>query len=239
MFSDYFAKKSRELQYTLKQKLEARGAHLPGKEKDVRIYKELYDFFRDHVPSQYAMAMGKVRNRKHVLNRNCDLLIYHKWSKKFLEMTGGYVPIDSLYSFITIETDLTTEQLNQHAVHTEAVKALYASDGSYGVEEIVPVFSVLFSYQSSIPLISHQKAIEDVSREREIALNHEADMICILGQGMIIKDWEAGGNYKVIETAEDTLMWFYILLLEYLDRDGKLGFEPRKYVTDTKTYNEY
>lgn len=239
MFSEYFAKKSKELQYTLKQKIDARGAHIPGKEKDVRIYKELYDFLRDHVPTQYAMAMGKVRNKKHVLNRNCDLLIYNKWCKKFLEMSGGYVPIDSLYSFLTIETDLTTEMLLNHASHTEAVKALFASDGSYGTEEIVPVFSVLVSYKSSLPLVSHQKAIEDVSRERNISLNHETDMVCILGQGLIVKDWESGGNYRVIETGDDTLMWFYVLLLEYLDRDGKLGFDPRKYMTETKTYNEY
>jgi hypothetical protein len=64
-------------------------------------------------------------------------------------------------------------------------------------------------------------------------------MICVLDQGIVLKDWENGGAYRGIETANDTLMWFYILLLEYLDRDGSLGFDPRSYVREPKEYREF
>jgi len=239
MFADYFLDQSRQLQGALHERLEKRGVQLPSKQKDVRIYKELYDFFKDHLPGGFSYAVGKIRNRKHLLNKSCDLLIFKKWCKKFFEMTGGYVLADQLHCFVTIETDLNTAQVLNHAALTEAVKTMYAADRELDENAIVPVYSVLFSYRSSIPLLSHRVALEDASREKDIPITRETDMIVVMDQGLILKDWENGGVYRGIETGEDTLMWFYILLLEYLDRDGSLGFDPRSYVKMQKEYREY
>lgn len=239
MFADYFLAQSKGLQHALRERLEKRGVQLPGKQKDVRIYKELYDFFKDHLPPGFSFAVGKVRNRKHLLNKSCDLLIYKKWCKKFFDLTGGYVLADQLHSFVTIETDLTTAQLLNHTALTEAVKTMYAADRGLDENAIVPVYSVLVAYRSAIPLLSHRVALDDVAKEKDTPVTRETDMVCILDQGIILKDWENGGVYRGIETGEDTLMWFYILLLEYLDRDGSLGFDPRSYVKEPREYREY
>lgn len=239
MFSEYFLEQARQLYHGLRERQEKRGVQSPGKAKDVRVYKELYDFFKDHLPAGFSFAVGKVRNRKHLLNKSCDLLIFKKWCKKFFDLTGGYVLADQLHSFVTIETDLSTSQLLNHAALTEAIKTMYAADRSLDENAIVPVYSVLIAYRSGVPLLSHRVALEDASREKDIPVTRETDMVCILDQGLIIKDWENGGVYRGIETGEDTLMWFYILLLEYLDRDGSLGFDPRSYVKEPKEYREY
>jgi len=55
---------------------------------------------------------------------------------------------------------------------------------------------------------------------------------------LIVKDWESGG-YRAVETGKDTLMWFYVLLMEYLDRDGKVGFDAREYIKSSREYKEY
>lgn len=239
MFSDYFLAQSRQLQHAVQERLKQRGVQLPGKQKDVRVYKELYDFFKDHLPAGYSFAVGKVRNRKHVLNKSCDLLIFKKWCKKFFDVTGGYVLADQLHVFVTIETDLTTAQLINHAALTEAVKTMYAADRGLDDTAIVPVYSVLLSYRSSIPILSHRVALEDAAREKDTPVTREPDMLCVLDQGIVLKDWESGGEYRGIETGEDTLMWFYILMLEYLDRDGSLGFDPRSYVKEQREYREF
>jgi hypothetical protein len=168
MFSDYFLAQSRQLHQALQERLKSRGVQLPGKQKDVRVYKELYDFFKDHLPSGYSFAVGKIRNRKHLLNKGCDLLIFKKWCKKFFDLTGGYVLADQLHVFVTIETDLTTAQLLNHAALTEAVKTMYAADRGLDDNAIVPVYSVVLSYRSSIPLLSHRVALEDAAKEKRI-----------------------------------------------------------------------
>lgn len=241
MFTEYFVQKANFLQTSFKDAKEERGgaAVLSKREKDVRIYKEFFDFLREHLPHHFSLATGKVRSLKHLLNRNCDVLIYNKWCPKVLEMTGGYVLSDFLYAFMTIENDLNTQAIVTHSALTRAVKSLYATSKETKPNEIIPLFSILFAYNSSIPLLSHKVAMKDAAKEKEIELNHEIDMVCVLDQGIIVKDWEQMGDYNVIETGADTLMWFFVLLMEYLDRDGKVGFDLRSLIKNPKEYKEY
>ena len=239
MFEDYFKEKAEELSKALGQNLEKRGIQLPGKEKDLTIFKEFFSFLREHVPESFSLATGRVRNTKHVLNKNCDILIYRKWCQKFLEMTGGYILSDFVNVYISLEVDLTTEMIFNNANTVNALKSLYELENEMESDTVIPLYSVLFSYRSAIPLLSHKIAIGDSARENSISVNHQFDLIVVLDQGIIIKDWENGGGYRVIETGEDTLIWFYTILLEYMDRDGNLGFDPRKYINDEKVYDEF
>jgi len=242
MFTEYFKKKSEELKGSLQKNLEKKGIQLPGKEKDLSVYRDFYDFLKEHLPDHFSLARGKVRNTRHILNKNCDVLIYKKWCQKFLDMTEGYILSDFVYSMITIEADLPTANLLTYCNHTNAIKSLYAHGKMEGEKEypgVIPLYSILFAYSSAVPLMSHRLAIRDHSKEKEIPLNHEPDLVCILDQGVIIKDWESGGDYRIIETGSDTLMWFYILLIEFLDRDGTVGIEPRRYLKKIKEYEDY
>ncbi len=236
MFQKYFLEKSNFLIESLKLRLEKKGITSPS-EKDIRLFKEFYDFIKDHIPSGFSLAMGKIRNRTHVLNKNCDLIIYKKWCKNFLKLTQGYVLVDQIYSFITIENELSTENLIKHIDLTQSIKTMYAMDYSISDERILPIYSVLFAYKSRIPLLSHKLTLIHTSQEKQIPINHEVDMVCIMDQGIIIKDWEQS-TFKVIETNEDTLMWFYILLIEFLDRENELKMDLRSYIKEQKEYVE-
>jgi len=223
----------------MRKNVEQRGIQLPGKEKDLSIYQEFFTFLQEHIPERLSIATGKVRSKKHILNRKCDILIYRKWCSRLLNMAGGYVIIDSLHCFLTLEQELTTENLYFHVALTNAMKSLYESVNEVEPGDAIPVFSAAVAYQSSIPLLSHKIAIKDAARERDIPVNHEPDLICVLNNGLIIKDWENGGDYKVVETGPDTLMWFYILLLEYLDRNGEQELDLRNYIKNVREYKEY
>ncbi len=239
MFTDYFAKKSEELIESVKKYQQERGVVPPGKEKDLSIYRDFFAFLRDHLPGYFSLATGKVRNKKHLLNRNCDVLIYHKIIPAIVEMTGGYILSDSLFAFMSLENDLGRAGLITHANMTNALKSLYEAGTPGGDNRIIPIFSILFAFKSTAPLEDQRDEIARVSQEKGITLNHELDLICVLGQGLIIKDWENQGGYKVIETGQDTLLWFYALLLEYLDRDGNVGLDPREYIKNSTVYKEY
>jgi hypothetical protein len=236
MFAKYFQEQTKWLQDSLKVRLEKKGIS-PPTEKDLKLFKEFYDFIKDHIPTGFSLAMGKVRNRTHVLNRNIDLIVYKKWCKNFLKLTGGYVLTDQIYSFISIENELTTDSLLKHVEITQSIKTMYAMDYQLSEEKIIPIYSILFSYKSRVPLLSHKLSLVNASEEKNIPMTHEVDMVCILDQGMIIKDWEQG-VFKIIETKEDTLMWFYILFIEFLDRDNELKLDLRSYIKEQKQYAE-
>ncbi|GIX40623.1 MAG: hypothetical protein KatS3mg129_0356 [Leptospiraceae bacterium] len=236
MFTKYFQEQTKFLQESLKLRLEKKGI-TPPTEKDLKLFKEFYDFIKDHIPVGFSLAMGKVRNRTHVLNKNCDLIVYRKWCKNFLKLTGGYILTDQIYSFLSIENELTTESLLKHVELTQSIKTMYAMDYDLPEERFIPLYSILFAYKSRVPLLSHKLSMVHASEEKGIPITQEVDMLCVLDQGIIIKDWEQG-TFKIIETNEDTLMWFYILFIEFLDRDNELKLDLRSYIKEQKQYVE-
>lgn len=247
MFTEYFTKQSRRLQDALKKALHEQEKKSSSKKRDLRLYNELYSFLREHLPRKFALATGKVRSRERVLNKYCDALIYDGWCQRYLDMTGGYILCENLYAFINIEQDLSTKALISHVDMTRTLKKLYIGLEKDEIPEEmkpqkptpIPMFSLLFAYKSDVPLLSHRKALNDAAQEKKILPEFETDLICVLGKGLIIKDWENNGAYKTLETGEDTLMWFYILLLEYLERDGPGAIHAREYIQNTKDYVEY
>jgi hypothetical protein len=233
MFTDYFIK------YTQKIKKSLSAEKNEGKkEKDLAGFKEFYTFMKDHLPAHYTVGSGKIRSKKHFLNRTVDLLIYHKRVPKIEDLSGGYILSEFLYAIMSIENKLNAKNLATHIALTSALKTLYKADKGIVDTEIVRMYSLLFALDSDDSLENIRTALVRVSTEKEVPVNCETDLICVLDKGIIIKNWESG-EFRIIETNEDTLMWFYILLLEYLDRDGEVGFDVREYIKNTKEYKVY
>ncbi len=233
MFTDYFVKYSNKLKKgLLAQKAEVR------KEKDLSVYKDFFTFMKDHLPDHFTVTTGKVRSRKHYLNRNVDMLIYHRKIPKIEELSGGYILSEFLYAVISTEQILSSRNLSTHIALTSALKTLYKTDKGAGDDEIVRMYSLLFAADSEESLEHVRNSLIRISAEKEVPVNCEVDLVCVLEKGIIIKNWESG-EFRIIETGEDTLMWYYILLLEYLDRDGEVGFDVREYIKSTKEYKVY
>ena len=238
MFTEYFHKKSLALTKSLKAALKKQGVKGPGKKKDPNLFKDFYTFLREHLPEEYKIATGKVRNKKHLLNRSCDVLIYNKWCEKYLELTGGYVLADSLYAFLSLDTDANKASLQTHLNMSRALKSLYAIEKEIADHAIIPVYSVQICYTSRIDLPTIVEHLSEISKAKEIPNNQQCDMVVVLDKGIVVKDYEEGGSYKAIATEKDTLMWFYILFMEYLDRDGKFKLDLRDYIKQDEEYSE-
>lgn len=237
MFSDYFSRQSEDLKRALATQLNNRGARGTGKDKDLAVFQEFFDFLKNHLPGDFSVASGKIRSKKHLLSRGCDALIYQRWFPRLVEAAGGYVPSDALHAFVTIESQLNSANLTTHVNLTRAVKTLYAGEREF--EAVIPVYSILFGYSSERTLLLLRQDLKDFADEKQIPANLEPDMIVCLDRGLLVKDWESGGAYRVVETLEDTLLWFFILLVEYLDRDGRLNLNLRETVKVAREYNQY
>ena len=239
MFSDYFIQLSDQLKKDQAERARKAGQKKTRvKEKDIGQYEGFYQFLKEHLPSFFEISPGGVRSRRHLMNRMVDLLIYHKKLPRIQEMSGGFVLSEFLYSFLSVEANLTAKSLSTHIAMTNALKTLVRLDTGAPEDHMIRVYSVLFAYETEDSLDHIRTGLLKISSEKDIPVSGETDLVCVLGRGMIIKNCE-NGSYQIIETEEDTLMWFYILLLEYLDRDGTVGFEARQYVKQEKEYRQY
>ena len=61
----------------------------------------------------------------------------------------------------------------------------------------------------------------------------------ILHKGIVVKNWRERRSFIALETKEDTFMWFFILMNEYLDVKREQNIDFRKYVKKEVVYNEY
>ena len=61
----------------------------------------------------------------------------------------------------------------------------------------------------------------------------------ILHKGIVVKNWREKRSFIALETNEDTFMWFFILMNEYLDVKKEHNIDFRKYVKKEVVYNEY
>ena len=239
MFATHFTEQTKYLEDDLKKCFRKYKAPSPEKKKDLRIFSGFYNFISEHLPDAYTVVGGKpIRNKKQLLKNHCDAIIYRPWCKSYLKMTQDYVLTPDIYSFFSIEVELASNVFNNHLGLTRALKSLYLGHQTEHENEVVPLYSILFIYKSQHSLLYAKRTLINSLEKKDIPINQQVDIVCILGKGLIIKDWENGGVYKAIETEGDTLMWFYILLIEYLDRDGNLQMPLREYIKENKNYKE-
>ena len=239
MFTAHFSKQTKALQDSLAKNLRRKRAPAPEKHKDIKVYEGFYSFLKEHLPPAFTLSGGvQARNHRQVLKKNCDALIYKKWCAQYLGMTGGYVLTEDIYAVLSIETSYKQQALSTHIGLTRALKSLYISQREEAAQSIVPLYSIFFAYESSISLLALKQQLLKYLEQKEVPLNQQLDLICILGKGLLIKDWEAGGNYRGLQTGSDTLMWFYVILMEYLDRGGEVLLPLRDYIKAGRSYAE-
>ena len=238
MFSNYFIEQTKDLKESLAKNIKKKKATAPGVQKDLSLFSKLYSFLQGHLKDDFEVSTQKVRNHRQMIKKNCDIVIYKKWCEQYLNMTGGYVLTDNIYAAMSIDTNYTEQILRSHIALTQALKSLYLTQHQEAAQKIIPLYSILFVYHSSTSLVAIKQQIENNSQRKEIPLNQQLDLLCVLGKGLLIKNWEDEGSYIGLETGKDTLMWFYIILMEYLDRDEQTQINLRNYIKSTKTYNE-
>ncbi len=236
MFSEYFVEQSKHLLHSLEK---GTGSVKKEKTKDLKQFNEFYRFLKDHIPADLTLAKGKVRNKKHLLNKSCDVLIYEKFVPKILEMGGGYVLADLILAFMTIDEEINARSIDTHLNLTSALKTLYRMDRVIADNIIIPMYSMHFVYNTGIGLEKYRERIYDFSEAKGIPVNSQPDLICVINDGLMMKNWENRGQYVILETGEDTLLWFFILMMEYIDRNNSMPLDLRGLLKVNKRYNEY
>lgn len=238
MFASHFRKETKALQEALSKSLRKQGASAPEKPKNTKTYAAFYTFLRGHLSNEFTLSEGQVRNHRQVLKKNCDLIVYKQWCAQYLGMTGNYVLVEDIYAVMSLETSYRQQALGTHLSLTRALKSLYISQREEAARTIIPLYSIFFVYTSSVSLLAMKQQLTKYLDQKDIPLNQQIDLICVLDKGLIIKDWEKEGHYRGLQTEGDTLMWFYIILMEYLDRGGEKSLPLRDYVKSGRSYTE-
>lgn len=200
--------------------------------------KILCEKFEGLLPGQFKIGAAKPLDSSGFSPEGADLIIYNEYCKDIIKMMNGYIPYELIYGAVFIVDDLTKTSLADVINRVATVKKINKfseSESSF----TVPSF-ILANTSADYPLSELKNDILNYYMSKGIEGESEFEIMGLLNKGIIVKDWHHGNrSFAALETQEDTAMWFYILLSEYLEVERDEPFDLRKYVRNDKIYKEY
>lgn len=150
---------------------------------------------------------------------------------------GGYVPHELLQATLFAVPTLNKKTLQEAMNRVMAVKKI----NRLSADEETEIFSVpsfIIAGATSYKMMDLKNDVLNFYMNNNVAEALEFEILVIMNTGIIVRNWREK-TYIGLETGEDTMMWFFILMNEYLEAEREGSIDFRKYVKSDKTYEQY
>lgn len=166
-----------------------------------------------------------------------DFCIYRPHCRDIVSLMGGYIPQELLQGTVFTTDSLNKKTLQELLNRVAAVKKINRLS-TEEEEESFNVPSFIIAGGGDYGMMDLKNDILNAYMNNNVDESLKFEILMVVNQGIVIRDWHTK-SYVSLETGEDTMLYFFILMNEYLEaeRDGELDF--RKYVKTDKSYNEY
>jgi len=186
-------------------------------------------FLERYLPKKYSIGSGLIISKdKNLKSNQVDLIIYDTINSPLLSYYESLdlLPIECIYTGIEVKKRLNkNEDLTDILKKIEKIKSLPKKN--YLVEKNTPIqfqprifetlgFGFIFLKKEEFNLKKVHRKIVDYYRENKTDENHMIDIFCILDEGVIIRKDKGFEGIKRIETKENTLLTFLLLLIQNL-----------------------
>lgn len=189
------------------------------------------------IPTGLKISAAKPIDATGFSPEGSDYIVYREYCRDITQLMNGYVPFELIHGAIFTIPELKKNTIADALNRVATVKKInrFTEEES---EFSVPCF--IITGGSDYPLLDVKNDVINYYISKGVDTGSEFEIMMISNQGIIIKDWHSGNrSYVGLETGEDTLMWFYILITEYLAIERDEEFDIRKYIRSEKVYNEF
>jgi hypothetical protein len=191
------------------------------------------------IPSHLAARDVKPVDSSGFSPEGADLIIYKEYCRDIVEITNGCIPFELVYGAIHIEPELTKKSLQETIERVLSVKKLNRYTETFDENESYPIPSFIVSADTDFTIGEIKNSLINYYMAKSIDNRLEVDILVVLNKGIIVKDWKEKRSYIGLETNEDTMYWFFILMNEYLDIEKNIELDFRNYIMKNVTYNQY
>ncbi len=191
------------------------------------------------IPSHLTVNDVKPVDSSGFSPEGADLIIYKEYCRDIVEIMNGCIPFELVYGAIHIEPQLTQKTLHDSVERVLSVKKLNRYTETFDESESYPIPSFIVSVDTSLSLGEIKNSLINYYMSKSIDNRLEVDILVVLDRGIIVKDWKEKRSYIGLETNEDTMYWFFILMNEYLDMEKVIELDFRNYIMKNVTYNQY
>ncbi len=234
MLKEYFSTMQQRL--SVQQTKGSKKTTKKAQTKEEFDAKKIIKLLQDIVPNDFIISDKKPVDASGYVPKTVDCIAYFKKWNIVEQMMNGHIPSELVYGTFHVVDCINPQQLPEILNNVALTKKL---NKFAETEESILIPAFVIAGSSDIDMPQLKNAILDYYIERSIDNTLEFDIMMIAGKGIIIKDWREKRKFVALETEEDTLLWFFILMNEYLDVDKKHSLDLRNYVKETRRYREY
>ena len=240
MFAEYFIKHEKEILKKAKSRKTTKGQSDKGtksKKQESTSFNDLIERLNKMIPSHPKIDTNRLIDASGYSPKGVDFIVYKEYFRDIVNMMGGFVPAELTYATYHVSPNVNKKGLPEvldRVVQTKKVSRYIDREKE---SPLIPAF--IIAYDSSYTLPELKNAILEYYMSKGIGHEYECDIIAILHKGIIIKNWREKRSYIALETKDDTLMWYIILMNEYLEVDRGEDFDLRDYVKQSEKYEEY
>jgi hypothetical protein len=238
MLKNYFIDFNKKI---IKKAAAAKTASSKGASKkgavtlDVPAFMEKLDGV---IPGQLRIKPLKPVDSSGFSPDGADIIAYREYCRDIDKIMNGYIPYELIHGAFFVVNDLTKSSLADVFGRVSTVKKINHFTEEAGSFSI-PSF-VLANANPDYTLPEIKNDVMNYYMSKNVSSDSEFEIMMIHNAGLLIKDWHKGDHRFIgLETGDETMMWFVILMNEYLDVEREDVFDIRKYVRAEKTYNEF
>ena len=242
MLSNYFSALVKEF----KKKAPAAKSAAKKKGKTVKSIKSsnpftinrVRDILENLIPSELAIATARPVNTSGFSPDGADMLIFRKYCADILTIMNGYVPCELIHATVFFVPQLNrsslAEVLNRVAVVKKISRFTEKTD-----EETVLIPAFILAAESDYDPMDLKNDIINYYMSKSVDHDCEMDIFFVMNRCLIMKNWREKRSFVGLETNDDSLMWFFILMNEYLEGMKSREIDFRKYIRHNVVYKEY
>lgn len=191
------------------------------------------------MPVSLSISKSRIIDSAGFSPEGSDFLAYKKSCVDIIEIMGGYLPYELLNASFHVVKKLDRKSMADMLNKISNVKKLgkFSQSEDAQAENYVPAFAFIF--ETDFSFVDIKNDVTNYYMSLSLDHSQEVDIIVILNRGIMIKNWREKRSFVALETGEDTMMWFFILMNEYLEIEKSIPFDLRSYVKKDVVYKEY
>ncbi len=189
------------------------------------------------IPSRLVLDKLRMIDVSGYSPEGADFIAFREMYRGIRDIMGGFIPPELVYGTFFVAPELTRENISEVLNRVVQVKKTNRFTDEQEDVPIIPSFIISYGMNMDFPQLKNTVMDYYVSRTVEHFL--EFDILLILNRGLVVKNWREKRNFIALETGKDSLMWFFILMNEYLDVDQGKELDLRSYIKYTEKYREY
>lgn len=213
-----------------------------GKAPDPKIGIDLKKFMENMdkiVPAKLRVDSIRPIDASGFSPEGTDFIVYKEFSRDIVKIMNGYVPFELVYGTYFLEDTLDRKSLESVIKRVSIVKKLNQFTDESAEKEPIVIPSFVITANTNYSLLDLKNDILNYYMSNTIEHLFEIDILMIMNKGILIKNWREKRSYVGLETKEDTMLWFFILMNEYLDAEKEHEIDFRKYVKKNTVYNQF